>query len=75
MDFYINVILFSWDVEIEATRAIIKKINQMEPKPKFFIVCGDIVDAFDCKKYKKKVIKFFFFFDYSRRTISIKTRK
>ncbi len=45
-----NIILFSWDVEIEATRAIIKKINQMEPKPKFFIVCGDIVDAFDCKK-------------------------
>jgi hypothetical protein len=39
-------------VEIEATRAIIKKLNQMEPKPKFFIVCGDIVDAFDCMKYE-----------------------
>ncbi|CAF2826349.1 unnamed protein product [Rotaria sp. Silwood2] len=36
-----------WDVEIEATRAIVKKLNQMQPKPKFFIVCGDIVDAFD----------------------------
>ncbi|CAF1010811.1 unnamed protein product [Rotaria sp. Silwood1] len=35
-----------WDIEIEATRAVIKKINQMKPKPKFFIVCGDIVDAF-----------------------------
>jgi hypothetical protein len=37
----------------------------MEPKPKFFIVCGDIVDAFDCKKYKKKnneEKKFFVFF-------------
>jgi hypothetical protein len=48
--FYHLIFIFSWDVEIEATRAIIKKINQMEPKPKFFIVCGDIVDAFDCKK-------------------------
>ncbi|CAF0824085.1 unnamed protein product [Adineta ricciae] len=37
----------NWDVEIEATRAIIKKLNEMEPKPKFFIVCGDIVDAYD----------------------------
>lgn len=39
-----------WDVEIDATRAVIKKLNEMEPKPKFFVVCGDIVDAFDCKK-------------------------
>ena len=38
-----------WDMEIEATRAVIQKLNQMEPKPKFFIICGNIVDAFDCK--------------------------
>jgi hypothetical protein len=48
--FRIQIYCFRWDVEIEATRAIIKKLNQMEPKPKFFIVCGDIVDAFDCEK-------------------------
>jgi hypothetical protein len=44
--------LSSWDVEIEATRAVIKKINQMQPKPKFFVVCGDLVDAYDCMKEK-----------------------
>lgn len=46
---YCNAFIRRWDVEIQATRAIIQKLNQMEPKPKFFVVCGDIVDAFDCK--------------------------
>ncbi|CAF1337592.1 unnamed protein product [Rotaria sp. Silwood1] len=36
----------TWDVEIASTRAVIEKINRMEPKPRFFIICGDIVDAF-----------------------------
>ena len=35
-----------WDVEIELTRKAILKANEMSPKPKFFIVCGDLVDAF-----------------------------
>ncbi|CAF1381183.1 unnamed protein product, partial [Didymodactylos carnosus] len=35
-----------WDVEIRATRNVIKKLNKMDPKPRFFIVCGDLVDAF-----------------------------
>ena len=34
-----------WDVEIASTRAVVEKINRMEPKPRFFIICGDIVDA------------------------------
>ena len=41
----------------------------MEPKPKFFIVCGDLVDAFDCKKNKKKeMISHTFLFDNIKTT-------
>jgi predicted MPP superfamily phosphohydrolase len=35
----------NWDKEIKLTQEAIKAANQMNPKPKFFIVCGDLVDA------------------------------
>ncbi|CAL1291438.1 unnamed protein product [Larinioides sclopetarius] len=35
-----------WDEEIELTKKAIHLINTMYPKPKFFIVCGDLVHAF-----------------------------
>ena len=34
-----------WDKEILLTRKAIEIANQMNPKPKFFVVCGDLVDA------------------------------
>jgi len=33
-----------WDEEIKLTKEAIKRANEMSPKPKFFIVCGDLVD-------------------------------
>lgn len=27
-------------------RLVIQDINKLNPKPKFFIICGDLVDAF-----------------------------
>lgn len=33
-----------WDEEIKLTKQAIKNANEMSPKPKFFIVCGDLVD-------------------------------
>lgn len=33
-----------WDDEIRLTKQAIENANKMEPKPKFFIVCGDLVD-------------------------------
>ncbi len=35
--------------EIELTRKAIQLANSLEPKPKFFVVCGDLVDAWPCK--------------------------
>ena len=35
----------SWEREIELCRIAVDKVNSMEPKPAFFIVCGDLVDA------------------------------
>ncbi|XP_067126311.1 serine/threonine-protein phosphatase CPPED1-like [Centruroides vittatus] len=35
-----------WDKEIELTKKAISAVNKMNPKPKFFIVCGDLIDAF-----------------------------
>lgn len=33
-----------WDEEIRLTREAIKRANAMTPQPKFFVVCGDLVD-------------------------------
>ncbi|XP_054166517.1 serine/threonine-protein phosphatase CPPED1-like [Oppia nitens] len=35
----------NWNKEIQLTRDAIRAANQMQPKPKFFIVCGDLVNA------------------------------
>jgi len=35
-----------WHKEVALTRTAIMAANRMEPKPRFFIVCGDLVDAF-----------------------------
>eukprot|EP00088_Acartia_fossae_P001366 TRINITY_DN10528_c0_g1_i2.p1 TRINITY_DN10528_c0_g1~~TRINITY_DN10528_c0_g1_i2.p1 ORF type:complete len:304 (+),score=49.40 TRINITY_DN10528_c0_g1_i2:42-953(+) len=39
----------NWDQEIELSRLAVKKMNEMRPRPAFFIVCGDLVDAFPDK--------------------------
>ena len=36
----------TWDREIELCKQTVKLLNRMDPKPAFFIVCGDLVDAF-----------------------------
>lgn len=35
-----------WEAEIKLLSALIDKINAMHPKPRFFIICGDLVDAY-----------------------------
>ncbi|GIY04312.1 hypothetical protein CDAR_617431 [Caerostris darwini] len=35
-----------WEEEIRLTKKAIQLINTMTPKPKFFIVCGDLIHAF-----------------------------
>lgn len=36
---------FRWDAEIELTQQAIAAANRMQPRPRFFIVCGDLVDG------------------------------
>jgi len=35
-----------WEAEIKLLSALIDKLNAMQPKPRFFIICGDLVDAY-----------------------------
>ena len=36
----------NWDKEIKLTKESIQRINNMCPKPKFYVICGDMLDAF-----------------------------
>jgi len=36
----------NWEKEIDLCKASVEILNGMNPKPEFFIVCGDLVDAF-----------------------------
>ena len=35
-----------WSKEIGLTQAAINMVNNMKPIPKFFVVCGDLLDSF-----------------------------
>ncbi|GAB6029177.1 hypothetical protein CHUAL_004952 [Chamberlinius hualienensis] len=35
-----------WEEEIALSKQAVTAINRMHPKPKFFVICGDITDAF-----------------------------
>ncbi|XP_070581007.1 serine/threonine-protein phosphatase CPPED1-like [Ptychodera flava] len=45
-DFFTEKADTGWQEEIELTRKAIAAANKMTPRPKFFIVCGDLVNAF-----------------------------
>jgi hypothetical protein len=36
----------NWTEEIDLTRDAIKEWNAMDPKPKFVVICGDLVDDY-----------------------------
>lgn len=44
----------TWKEEIQLTRIAVDRINQMKPKPKFFVVCGDLVHAFQGETGRKE---------------------
>lgn len=35
----------TWEKEKVLAEAIVARVNSMEPPPKFFVICGDLVDA------------------------------
>ncbi|XP_014255705.1 serine/threonine-protein phosphatase CPPED1-like [Cimex lectularius] len=36
----------NWDKEIALSKKCVELINSLEPKPKFFVICGDLADAY-----------------------------
>ncbi|KFM81499.1 Calcineurin-like phosphoesterase domain-containing protein 1, partial [Stegodyphus mimosarum] len=42
----------TWDKEIDLAKEAIEAINAMSPRPRFFIVCGDLIDAMPGTKYR-----------------------
>uniref|UniRef100_A0ACB8FL56 Serine/threonine-protein phosphatase cpped1 n=1 Tax=Sphaerodactylus townsendi TaxID=933632 RepID=A0ACB8FL56_9SAUR len=32
-----------WDQELKLTQQAVQAVNQLDPKPKFFVICGDLV--------------------------------
>lgn len=48
-----------WEKEIKLAKECIQVINDMDPKPKFFIICGDLVDAMPGTKYRSEQEKAF----------------
>lgn len=38
-----------WTFEIKLAELAVEKVNKMNPKPRFFIVCGDLTNEFPSK--------------------------
>lgn len=49
----------TWEKEIVLTRKAISAANKLSPKPRFFVVCGDLVNAFPWEKYNDPQVKDF----------------
>jgi 3',5'-cyclic AMP phosphodiesterase CpdA len=49
----------NWDKEIQFTEEAVRRANAMTPKPRFFIVCGDLVNAMPGHPDKRPQIRDF----------------
>lgn len=43
----------TWEEEKRLSNALVERINQMNPAPKFFVICGDLVNAEQISEYRK----------------------
>lgn len=43
----------SWDKELALIEKMIDKVNQMQPKPSFLIICGDMVNEFPESEHRE----------------------
>ncbi|XP_073447264.1 serine/threonine-protein phosphatase CPPED1 isoform X3 [Aquarana catesbeiana] len=41
-----------WDDEVRLTEKAVEAINNLEPKPKFFVLCGDLVHSMPATEWK-----------------------
>lgn len=47
-----------WSFEIEVAKLAVEKVNKMKPKPRFFVICGDLTNEFptDSEELKDRQI-------------------
>ncbi|XP_006011025.1 serine/threonine-protein phosphatase CPPED1 isoform X2 [Latimeria chalumnae] len=43
-----------WEEEIRLTKQAVQAINKLNPKPKFFVLCGDLIQAMPGTKWRKE---------------------
>lgn len=61
-----------WQEEIQLCKDLVAACNQMEPKPKFLIVCGDLVDAWPATELRRRqIVDFKSIFDKLHRDIPL----
>lgn len=48
-----------WSEEMELCRKLLSTCSQMKPKPKFLIICGDLVDAWPSTELRRQQIQDF----------------
>lgn len=41
-----NPVETEWAEELRLAKLAVKKVNQLKPKPLFFVVCGDLTNEF-----------------------------
>lgn len=41
-----------WEEEVRLTRQAVEAINRLDPKPKFFVLCGDLVHGMPGEAFK-----------------------
>jgi len=54
-----------WKKDIRLSRESIRRINEMNPKPRFYVICGDMLDAFPTSSGKLGFQLGYLYFCYS----------
>lgn len=51
---------WGWEEEQRRSELAVAKLNAMDPAPKFFVICGDLIDAYPGWKDRPAQLKTFF---------------
>lgn len=46
MNAFNDVMKADWTEETRLAKLAVEKVNQLEPKPRFFVICGDLTNEF-----------------------------
>lgn len=60
-----------WKEEIKLTEQAVQAVNKLNPKPKFFVLCGDLIHGMPGKAIKSIIIPFSLCFRLATRLIPL----